>query len=109
MNTNTPMGSVVIAGEFASGMIPAFTDSRVLIARDDVVPDYYQVRDGLFAVLDGRAPDYIAKDFLRRYNVRYILFGLDSHRFEDTENTKFPFLKEVFRSGNVSVVAVRIN
>lgn len=106
LDNKTPPESVVLASETVSTMIPAFTHNRVLLGRDDVAPDYYEKREKAFAMLDGRFTQEEAKQFLKDYNVSYILFGLDAHQFFDTKNTVFPFLKIFYQDEAIIVVKV---
>ena len=98
--------SVILSGEFVSSMVPAFSHNRTILGRDDCAPDYYTKQPLAFDFLNGKMDQTQAKAFLNKYSVAYILFGADTHKFEDLPYGGYPFLKKVFRDGSVIVVKV---
>lgn len=106
LRENTPPESVVVSGENVSLMIPAFTHNRTLIARDDIRLDYYQVRNQVFALVDGRMSEAEARQFLSERGVKYVLFGLDTKPYSTLPSLQ-PLFSPIFTSGTVTVVEVK--
>lgn len=102
----TSPDSVVLAGEFASQIIPAFSHNRTLIARADTTADYEAKLTQAYAFLDGKLLPAQASQFLKTYAISYVLFGFDAQVYAALPKDKFPGLTEVFRDGVVSVVKV---
>lgn len=110
LNEKSPQGSVVLSGEYVSQMIPAFTHNRTILGRDDVAPDYYQKQKAAYAFLDGKLTPDVALQLLNQYKISYVLFGVDTRPSETIEIFhSYLFMKEVFREGPVSIVAVAKN
>lgn len=107
LNEKSARGSVVLSGEYVSQMIPAFTHNRTILGRDDVAPDYYQKQKKAYAFLDGKLPSDEALQFLKRYTISYVLFGVDTRPYETIEILRtYSFMKEVLREENVSIVHI---
>lgn len=107
LNKNTPKDSVVLAGEFASIMLPEYTHNRVIIGHDYLNKDYYTKKAELYAFLDNVMPKEQVRALLHKYHVSYILFGGDAPLFTQSAYNDLPFLKEIYNaSGNASVVEV---
>ena len=98
--------SVVLSGELVSQMIPAYSHNRTVIARDDTAINYYEKQHLAFAFLDGKMTGEEALSFLTRYHISFLLLGIDAQAFETLPYRTSPFLKEVFRDGQISVVQV---
>ena len=108
LETKTKPDSVVLSGEYMSQMIPAFTHNRTVLGRDDTAADYYEKLSPAIKFLNGAMEENEARVFLEHYNVSYILFGVDTFLFENLELKNYPYLREVFRDGGVTVVNVAI-
>lgn len=105
LDTHTPAGSVVLAGEYVSAMIPAYSHNRTLIARDDISEDYYTRRDLVFAFLNGQMNTSEAEAFLNGYHVSYVLYGIDAP--PPPPHTAEPYLHPVFEAGGISLMQVK--
>lgn len=101
-----PLENVVLSGEYMSSIIPAVTKHRVILGRDDNAPDYYAKRDRAFSFVSGKMSENEARIFLNDYRISSILFGVDTQPFELLPYSSFPFFKEVFREGLVSIIKV---
>lgn len=107
LNEKSAQGSVVLSGEYISQMIPAFTHNRTILGRDDVAPDYYTKQKIAYAFVDGKLTSNETVQFLKQYTISYVLFGVDTRPYETLDTLRhYPFFKEVFREGSVSVVRV---
>lgn len=107
LDSRTEKESVVLSGEFLSGMIPAFTHNRTLIARDDIDFAYYQIRNTAFHFLDGTLNEQEAYLFLKDYSISYVLLGLDTKPFEDSPYYTSSFLSEVYKDSGITIMKVR--
>lgn len=106
LNKETPSQSVILSGEYISGLIPTFTHNRVILGRTDATNDYITKRDRAFAFLDGKLDEGPVKKFLNDYSIAYILFGVDTSPFEKLSLKSSPYLTEVFSKDKVSIVKV---
>lgn len=106
LDKHSPSESVVLTGEYMSSVIPAFTHNRVLLGRGDVVLDYGQKLQGMYTVFGPKPDETFVRKYLTEYRVSYIIFGTDTPGFA-APYTSFPFLRPVFTSGPVTVVAVQ--
>lgn len=102
----TKPGSVVLAGETVSAMIPAMTKNRVIVGHNGNANNYDEKLGEIRRFYYGLIPVTQVPDFLRRYRVSYIIYGIDSSAFHETPYAKEPYLKEVYSDGGVSVVQV---
>lgn len=106
LDSMTPPYSVVLSGERVSNMIPAFTHNRVILGRGDADPDDYTKLLRSINLLNGELTQEEAWQFFQDYHISYILLGIDAQVFRDSPIRLYPFLKEIFHEGNVSVVHV---
>lgn len=108
LDEQSPKDSVVLAGEYISNLIPAFTHNRVILGRDDAATDYYVKRERANEFLQGTMNQSAAQQFLTDYSISSILFGIDSKPYSVLPLHNYPFLQESFRDGSVSVVTVAL-
>jgi hypothetical protein len=107
LDEHTPDESVVVAGEYVSNMIPGFTHNRVILGRDDAIANYAAHKDQVFAFIDGRIPTQSEwRYFAINHKVNYMLMGIDTNTFANSPISKYPYAKEVFKDGTVSVVKI---
>lgn len=106
LDTTTPYESVVLAGEYVSAMIPAYTHNRTVIGREDTVTDYFIRRKNTFDFFDGKLTADQALSFFRQYNISYIFMGMDAPMYGPNHIEKYPFLKVVFSEGPVSILRI---
>ncbi len=108
IDTHSPVDSVVLAGGVLSNIIPEFTHNRVIIGHNGNNRNFLTKLKEVGWFLSGGTPPEMVREFLDRYHVRFIVFGLDAPPFRDTPYTALPFLKEVYVDpvSGFSVVAV---
>ena len=108
LEKQAPRGSVVLAGEYVSSMIPVFTNNRTILGREDSAPDYFQKQTESYTFLDGLMGEKETWEFLQKYSISYILSGVDTIPYETLRIKSYPFLTEIYRNQNVSVLQVRL-
>lgn len=105
LNTYTPQESVVLTGEYMSAVIPAFTHNRVILGRGDITNDYDSKLQGMYAMF-GPSPDASSiLEYLRRYHISYVLFGVDTPVYAGPY-LEYSFLQPVFTKGLVVITKV---
>jgi hypothetical protein len=45
--------------------------------------------------------------FLQRYRISYLYLGYDAPKFADLPIRSYPFLKEIYRDGPISIIQVQ--
>lgn len=107
LNSSTPAESMVLAGENLSAMVPAFAHNRVLIGESSSSTQYSEKVADTVAFFNGSMPASHVMDFLRRYHIQYILYGMDSPSFENSPYVTMPNLTIVKQYTPIEIVAVR--
>lgn len=108
LSTSTPKESVVLASEFTSQMIPAFSHNRTILARDDIVFDYDIKRDRALAFFNGMIDQSNAEQFLKTYNISYIIYGIDAPSYRNIPASYSAFLTPVYSHGPVVLAKVNM-
>jgi hypothetical protein len=109
LEANTPVDSVVLAGEFTSNMIPEHTHNRVIIGHSGNNRNYEQKKKEVYVFLSGNMPFDQVPAFLRKYHVSYIVFGGDAPTYAQSPYAGLPYLHEVYNDNNyISVIEVRL-
>ncbi len=96
LNTASEPDSVVLAGGQLSNLIPEFTHNRVIIGHNGDNRNFLAKQADISGFLMGNVPLSEVRNFLSRYRVSYIIFGIDAPYFANTPYTALPFLKEVY-------------
>jgi hypothetical protein len=106
LKKQTPPHSLVVGGMYISSIIPAYTDNHVLIGHDGNSPHISQkVADAdTFFYTDQTADQKL--EFLRKYHVSYIIFGVDGGRFDILQQELPAHLTPVFQEGLITVAKV---
>lgn len=103
----TPSGSVVLAGELLSVMIPTETSNRLVIGHEGTNPNYLQKRTEVGLFFSGTLSETAAKDILDKYNVSYIVFGLDSPSIEFTQYATYSYLRVLKVAPGITLAEVK--
>lgn len=100
--------SVVLGGENFSTILPVYSDNKVLIGHPGTTPNFEQKLSFAKQVFWGQFPVDNLHKVLKKYKVKYIVFGIENGSFRSSPYTQLPFLKEVYiqQNNGVSVVEV---
>lgn len=107
LKSHTPYRSVVLTGDNLGMMIPAFTDNRVIVGNDGDNRNYYTKLKDVQVFFNGNIPLDQLPSFLKKYNVEYVVWGIDSIELERSPYKNSPYFEEVFRDKTVSVSKVK--
>ena len=107
LNSSTPAESMVLAGENLSAMVPAFTHNRVLIGEDSASTNYTEKVSATISFFQGTMTPTDALTFLKKYHIRYILFGMDSPLWENSPYLNIPSLALIKQFIPLEIVEVR--
>lgn len=88
--------SVVLAGGQVSNLAPVFTHNKVIIGHNGDNRNFLVKQQEISQFLMGMVPPETVRQFLEKYNVSYIIFGIDAPFFHNTPYAELPFLKEVY-------------
>jgi hypothetical protein len=97
--------TVVLAGDTVSTLLPALGKYKVPNVRignnpkEKEAPD--EARRFYYGMEQGEA-----SDFLRKYNIDYVIFGVDSQTFAASAYTNSSFLREIYSKDGHSLVQV---
>lgn len=88
--------SVVLGGGQLSNLVPEFTHNRVIIGHNGDNRNFLFKQGEINNFLMGNTPESDVRDFLSRYGVAYIVFGIDAPFFHNTPYASLSFLNEVY-------------
>ncbi|EFK97936.1 hypothetical protein LDC_0005 [sediment metagenome] len=104
LNKNSPKGSIVLSGEYASMMIPAFTNNFTILGREDSSYNYFSKKMEAFDFLNGKLDEKRSLEYLKKHNISYVIFGIDTIPYNSLPFKSWQSFEEIFREGNVVVV-----
>ena len=98
--------SVIVTSERLGQMIPSFTDDRVIIGQQGERGNYVLKRNDVYDFYNGNIPTDKIPDFLRKYHVSYIVFGLDAPAFTDSIYKDLPYFKIASQTDTYTLVRI---
>lgn len=108
LEKNSEKDSVVMTGEILGSFLPIFTHNKVIIGHDGNNRNYVKKRKEIQSFLGGFVPIGEVETYLRRYQVKYIVFGLDAMNFSETPYSKLPFFELVFSGGGAQIFKINL-
>jgi len=109
LDANTRPNEVVLASHDTSQFIPRLSRNRVVSGHDMLTADYGEKNGLVSRFYQARGDDEFKRGLVRRFQVRYVVFGPYEWAHNGAAPADHPWLKQVFRSGGVTVYHVAGN
>jgi hypothetical protein len=105
---HTEKWSVVLGGENFSMILPVYADNKVIIGHPGTTPNFDEKLVIAHQIFWGQYPASELEATLKKYNVKYIVFGIENRSFRESPYATEPFFKEVYYQpeNGVSVIEV---
>lgn len=88
-------------------IMPIYTDNRVFMGHPGTTPDFDTKKAVGMKILSGQASSDELIQLLKKYRIKYVVFGIENLPFSSRSYVSSPFLKEIYHQENgVSVVEV---
>lgn len=105
MKRTVPKDSIILSDEYMGNILPAYIPSRSYIGHASITLSYPEKKKRVVDFYTS-STDEEAADFLKNNRISFVYFGPDEKRLGSNITPAHPFLKEIYKTGNVSLYKV---
>lgn len=107
LKNNTSHDAVVLAGETAGSMIPAYSGNVVYLGHGHQTVNYVKKQAIMHEFYSQKMKADDMKSFLVANKISYVFFSLEESQIANKDELLYPFLELIFRNNMVMIYRVR--
>jgi hypothetical protein len=104
MGSNTGPGEVVLADMLTCIYIPRLSHNKAFTGQDMITNSFARKNEEVKRFLETRGDDDFKRNTVRKYNIRFVVYGPNETRPGGMLSQDHPWLSTVYRCGDVTVL-----